>query len=416
MKKNGFKVATLSLLLILLVTSCATPKETTKPPTQTEAPEATEEVVATKEPTEELESEPIKIGFLGPMSGAGAYVGERALYGVKSAVQDINEGGGINGRLIEIIAEDTEGTPSVGVSALQKLVQQDEVVGIVGGAFSSVTFAQLEVLPDLEVPFVIWGASNPRIRTLIGEDLNEWAFHAQTDDTSMSKAYVKYIVEERGLTTHSVVMIDDDYGRSLAEIIQEELANYGAEVLSVDFFVRGETDFSTILSKISDLSPDGVATGGELEEISLIQRGLKEYNIEATHWNFGGVAVDPGFIDALGPELTEGVVGAMSWAPGLPNEKARKFRVVMQERFGEDPSFGSAKGYMAAQGLLEAMKSAESIDPVAIKDALETVSFETLCGTMEFGKDHASSLEITITEIQDGEIKIIETVGTGESK
>jgi branched-chain amino acid transport system substrate-binding protein len=107
--------------------------------------------------------DPIKIGVYAPLSGDSAMVGQTLVEGVQLATKQINEAGGIDGRPIELIIEDDEQSPKVAVSAVNKLVYKDKVIGVIGTVNSSCTLASMEVTWEAEVPHITPIASNPTI-------------------------------------------------------------------------------------------------------------------------------------------------------------------------------------------------------------------------------------------------------------
>ena len=233
-------------VVALLVSACAGGAE---------SPEADDAAAETDESPGEIETEsseePIRLGALMPISGPGAQIGESAQLGVELAVDEINEAGGVGGRLIELTIGDTEADPTSGVSEARRMIEREDVHIVVGPTYSQVTLAVQPILNSAGVASINVSGTEE-----LTPDTAQYSFSFLVNATSQAEMMVDFAVDE--LSASSVAILADigDQAISAVASMESELARRGVDVLGVQDFEYGATDLSPQILDLRSGDPD----------------------------------------------------------------------------------------------------------------------------------------------------------------
>ncbi|MFC6993528.1 ABC transporter substrate-binding protein [Haladaptatus sp. GCM10025707] len=241
----------------------------------------------------------LKIGFYGPFSGPASNIGEQKQNAAKLAADLINEDGGVHGEDIELAFGDSESKPASGRNEVNRLIQE-EGVDIVGGGFhSDVALTTVEVTNQHEVPQII----DESVSSAIVEKINENELWNAFKTAPPSEAYAvgwKQLIsqlqeQEVGYFPYEkkrIALIGEDtsYGLSIMDLMEEQMAEIGWEVISEDEVGLDETNFTSLLSRIKDNDPDivwGVQTSSSGS--GNLAKQFAETGFEETHFfhNYG---------------------------------------------------------------------------------------------------------------------------------
>jgi len=196
--------------------------------------------------------EPIRLGLMGPLTGEAASWGQNALAATTLAVKEINEAGGINGRMIEIYAEDDKCTAD-SVNAITKLINIDQVDVIVGPVCSSSAGPAMPIVQQNEIPVIMWTVSAPKI-TEIGDNI----FRIYPTDTFQGKVGAELIYNELGKKKVAVIYVKNEWGEGLQEYFDQTFTSLGGEIVYKTSVLQKETDFKTEISKIKESGAEAI--------------------------------------------------------------------------------------------------------------------------------------------------------------
>lgn len=207
----------------------------------------------------EANTDPIKIGCIQDTSGGAALAGQPNQWGVEYAVKVINENGGINGRMIELYAEDCQNDASVGVTCYRKLVDEIGVSAIIGPPLSNPASAWVELATEDEIPIV--GHFMDEACTTDPETGEVYPYMFLAEPSSSVQMYIlgQYAVEELGVKSVATL-----YNTSNAYAVSQEgpfvefIEANGGEVLLQETFTWNDTDYTSQAQKIAELNPDAV--------------------------------------------------------------------------------------------------------------------------------------------------------------
>ena len=252
------------ILLGLLLAACSPQTETVgeaEPAAQEEAAAPEPTAAPAEEESDDMSMEPIKIGGLAPLSAPGAVVGGEAMrVAMMIAADELNAKGGVLGRPVELIIVDTEGLPERGTAVVERLINQDGVVGIGGGYHSSVGVAAKEVAHDNGVPIVFAETWNDTITSVQYDEIFRIA-PLSSEVSAVDVKFVQWLRDEAGMKLEKLVILTEntDYGIPAAENTKRFLAEAGID--SVTFSVDiGTQDFAGIIERVKAESPDMIMT------------------------------------------------------------------------------------------------------------------------------------------------------------
>ncbi len=344
----------------------------------------------------------VKIGVLAPTTGTWAYEGGVMIEGIKLALEEINSKGGINGTLkIDIVIEDSAGIPATSVAAMEKLVGIHRVPVVIGDFGSSCTLAAQEVANREKVPLITPISLAPKI-TELG---NIWIFRACDNSTMISNAFTKYAVKDKNLKKWSFLAVNNDYGRGSVEAFSKTVKELAGEIVSVDYFQLGETDYYSILTKLKATDTQGLCLMGETMDLSRLINQFYELGLDKKI-----VLMDPtsGTFNDKFIELTkgraEGMIGATRFISSLQTPKAKSFVSAYKKRWGHEPEKYAQSSYDAVCIVAQAIARADSIDPAAIREALTKTQYDGPQGKAYFDKTNQLIIEEYIVVFKKGKI------------
>jgi branched-chain amino acid transport system substrate-binding protein len=223
-----------------------------------------------------VEKDKIKIGVMGPMSGPAAVFG-KAVFGVEALYKRVNDEGGIHGRKIELIREDTACDPAKGLAAYRKLVSQDRVFAINGGLCSSVVLALKPEIVKANIPFVTIGAvaggiSNPVAPTL---------FQSVATGDEVARTMIDFAMTRPATKKLAFVGPSDEWGKSNIEPALAHLKKqYGLEPTQLLTMEKGSTDATPHILKIRAAGADVVVAMMYPAEMAIFLRDAYKYGLK----------------------------------------------------------------------------------------------------------------------------------------
>lgn len=412
--KRSAVVLTLLVLFSLLVAACApaTPQVVEKQVEVTRIVAGTPEtIIVTAAAPEQAEEGPIKIGIIAPLTGPQQFEGQLEVNSAKMAVDEINAAGGLLGRPVTLLIEDTQNQPAVAVSSLEKLISKDKIVALQGAQWSSETKAIMPTLEKYGVPAVTAISTAPDITEgdLPGK---KWIFRVIPHDGMAAAAIATFLSEELGAKTIAFLVKNDDWGRQASAVIQSEFEKGGGKILTTEYFEGGETNFLPQATKIMGLNPDAVVLAAQAQDGSMIVKQFKEIGLDKKVVGLGAFASGT-FVNLAG-EAAEGVYGVVQYSDAIDSPENKAFVEEWMKRYPQSglPDKYAWGPYTATKAIFEAIKIANSTDPAKIRDALEQVSFQGLTGEIKFDEKHQAHPDVYITEIQDGKAVFLTSVKT----
>lgn len=312
----------------------------------------------------------VKIGALLPMTGDLQAYGESSLTGIKLAVEQINEDGGLLGRELVIKIGDTQTNPQAGIDAAQKLTSIENVFGIVGALSSGVTIPVAQsVTSGAGVPLISPASTSPVITELEDKD---FLFRSVPSDAFQGVALAQ-IVNEAGYKNVASLYVNNDYGEGLAQSFKKAFAMKGGEVSNLMPYEPGNASYRGELSKAASGGAEALLLIGYPENgVTILRQALEEGFFKEFIYTDGLKA--PEIIEALGAKYLDGSFGTAPQAM-KDTDSAMRYDKAYQARFGEAPPKPFIDtSYDAVFVLALAAQKAGSDDGRAVQKELRNVA------------------------------------------
>lgn len=331
-----------------------------------------------------LAQDTIKIGVVGPRTGPAAATGKAFEEGIAIALDHINARGGVLGKKVEVVFEDTGGVPEKAAAAFEKLATRDKVPIVVGESHSSSALAQIEVANRYKVPFIICEAWHDDIT----KKNYRWVFRAGPVNSGVVDFYIAPFVKENGFKKVAIVRENSDWGVGIAERTETNMKNMGIPFVTLKVEREGK-DFYTELTKLKAENPDIILA-------YIYGTGLHFFVSQA---NEVGLSPKALILDGAGPPSlwdtfwkNVGKAGELALFMSSMHEKvhltptSRKFWEDYKKKFGKDPTdYKTRSIYNVVLVAADAIARAKSTNNEAIVDALEKTNLEVTTGVVKFG-------------------------------
>ncbi|MBT9506785.1 branched-chain amino acid ABC transporter substrate-binding protein [Rhodoferax sp.] len=326
----------------------------------------------------------IKIGHVGPVSGASAHLGKDNEYGARLAIEELNATGVMIGGkkvTLELVTEDDAGDPKQGTAVAQKLVDA-KVAGVIGHLNSGTTIPASKLYSDAGIPQISPSATNPKY-TRQGF---KTAFRVVADDVHLGSNLGKYAVTT--LKGKSIAVIDDRtaYGQGVAEEFTKAVEGAGGKVIAKEFTNDKATDFSSILTSIKGKKPDVVFFGGMDTVAGPMLKQMKSLGLNAKFMGGDGICTSE-LPKLAGDALADDQVYCAEAGGVEGQQKAGMdaFKAKFKTKFGDDVKLYAPYVYDAVNVMVAAMVKADSADPAKYLPVLaQTANHPGVTGPIGF--------------------------------
>lgn len=325
----------------------------------------------------------VKIGHVGPVSGAIAHLGKDNELGAKMAIEDLNaKGVKIGGKTakFELLAEDDAGDPKQGTAVAQKLVDS-KVNGVVGHLNSGTTIPASKLYSDAGIPQISPSATNPKY-TRQGF---KTTFRVVADDTQLGGTLGRYAVDT--LKAKNIAVIDDRtaYGQGVADEFEKAAKAAGATIVGHEFTTDKSTDFNAILTKLKGTKPDVLFFGGMDAVGGPMLKQVKQLGMNVKF--MGGDGLCTGELaklagDAIGEDMV--VCAEAGGVDGDFKGPLDSWKAKFKEKNGVEVQIYAPYVYDAVQVLAAAMEKAGSIDPEKYLPEVGKIDHKGLTGPIVF--------------------------------
>lgn len=339
------------------------------------------------------EGETIKVGLLQPLSGPVSAAGIAVRDGAEIALDEINENGGIGGRL-ELVVEDDANDPAICTNAANKVITRDQVVAVIGGWGSSCTLAISPVVERHSVPLVVETSSSSKI-TDPDESGNEWTFRLNAPTAMEAAALKGALVSDLNFTDVQFLAVNNDWGRGSVEALGPQIEADGGTVVSTQYFEEDTENFAPVVTKLAQTRADATLINTDAAQIALILEQMEAKGIDQQVLTTGGSNFPDKIVELAGEEAVAGTyhtiffAGAYDPSLSADPEGAKRFVEEWKSRGHDFIEIGEgARGYDAVHTIAKALESIEGdITRDSVREALENVQHTGIIfGDIEFGE------------------------------
>jgi len=332
----------------------------------------------------------IKIGELNSYKVFAAFL-EPYKKGMDLALEEINTGGGVLGRKLELVVRDDGGTPGDAVRVAEELIARERVNVLMGTFASHVGLAVANLAAQRKVLFV---ASEPLTDKIVWENGNRYTFRLRPS-TYMQTAMLVPEAAKLKKKRWAIVYPNYEYGQSATASFKKLLkqAQPDAEFVAEQAPALGKIDAGAVVQALAEAKPDAIFSSLFAADLQKFVREGNTRGLFRITVVFNLLAGEPEYLDTLKDETPDGW-----WVTGYPwNEintpEHKAFRDAYQKRWKDYPRQGSVVGYTAVYAVAEAFKKAKSIETEKLVEALKGLKMQTPFGPIEWrALDHQSTM------------------------
>lgn len=344
------------------------------------------------------EDEVIKLGTLGPLTGDYSFYGESTRDGAMLAAKEINAAGGIDGKMIEIVAYDTKGDPAEGVNAYNRLRDQDQITALIGGTFSGVTLAVKDLAVIDNMPVLSPTATHADV-TVDAPNV----FRACYTDSIQGQIGAVFAKDELEATTAAVLYNKDDaYSEGVAEAF---IAEFGDGVILKEAYGATDDDYSAILSKVKEAAPDVIYLPDYIATVGVVLTQMDSLGLDIP-------VIGPDGWDGIEADYADVAAGNFFTNHYAKDDEAavvQDFMGAYTAEYSSEPNALSALGYDAVYMMAAAIEEGGT-EKQAIIDALAATDFDGVTGHVTFDETGNPNKSISIITIEDGAQKLVTKV------
>ena len=355
----------------------------------------------------------IQIGLVQPLTGAFAAAGTDVVDGAKIAADDINAKGGVLGKKLELITEDTKSNPTEAAAVVEKLIVRDKVPVLMGASASTATLAVMPKLMEYKVPMLVETSSSSKITT----SGNPYIFRIAPPSEVEAVVFGK-IVNRIGIKKADFLVVNNDWGRGTADEFSKILKDNGIAIGLVERMDQGAQDMNAQLVKFKGSGADTLFVTTAVEQLSLVLKQAASLGLNLRIISTGGSQNPDQLITNVGKAADDSwhLVFFAPWAPEATPDPAAAKTFVAEWNSRGLPFGGltsSFRGYDGIRAITEAIKIAGKAEPEAIRAALWKVDILGLNGPIKFEKDGPKGQEsgqstpnVYLVKIDNGKVTV----------
>jgi branched-chain amino acid transport system substrate-binding protein len=310
------------------------------------------------------QSDVIRIGHLTPVTGFLGPLGEFAQMGVKLAAEEINAAGGVLGRKVELVIEDSV-NPQTASAKAERLIERDKVAMIIGEISSASALAIGQVANRTKTVFINTGANSDALR---GASCNPFMFHIEAANSMMVTAVGTYLKTENMIKGKKWYSLTADYafGHDLFRVAKKFVTENGGEFIGEELVPTDATDFSPYLLKIRQAQPDIVASNLAGNQITNFIKQYAEYGLQFPITGFG---FDTAVAWGAGKGNFSGI-WPLIWHHMVDTPSSKKFVEAFTKKYGKSPENQCWGDYNSLKIVAQSFTEMKTADPQKLAEHL----------------------------------------------
>src|SRR5215469_10451706 len=326
-------------------------------------------------------AEPLEIGVVASLTGPAAEAGRYTIQGAQLAAEEVNKTGGVLGRPIELVIQDTQTTNPGVVLAFSKLAGDKDIPAFIGPIFSTQIHAIAPDIQRLGKPVMI-GGTDPQL-THMG---NPWLFRCRPNDTYSARVIADYGANTLGKKKWAIVHSTEAFGTSGMKTLVEDLKGMGVEPALVQGYTSNSQDFTPVVLAVKQSGADVMATYMIIpSDQAIFARQLRQLGVNIA-WLGSPTTVTTDALKLAGPALFGSYAVADFNADSSP--AAKEFATKYEVTYKSAPDNFGAWPYDAVHVLALAINNAKSLEPQKIREAILSLKdYPGVEGTYNFDQN-----------------------------
>ncbi len=351
-----------------------------------------------------LAQDAVKVGEFASMTGATATFGVSSHNGTTLAVEEINAGGGLLGKKINLVTEDDQSKAGQPATIVRKLISEDKVIAILGEIASSKSLEAAPIAQQNHVPMISPGSTNQKVT-----EVGDYIFRVCFIDPFQGAVMAKFAISRGWKRIAVLTDAKQDYSRGLADAFRKYFTAHGGAIVKDQSYSSGDKDFRAELTSVKAGHPDAVFVPGYYTEVGLIARQARQLGIKAPL--LGGDGWDSEDLVQVGGEALEGDFFSNHFSTQDKSPAVQTFLAKYRDRFHTEADAMSALGYDSAMVLADAVKRARSMDGALVRDALAaTKDYPGVTGRITIDDKRNATKPAVVLTIKDGKFQFVESI------
>lgn len=356
--------------------------------------------------------EEIRIGVVAPISGNNALTGQYMSNAVQLVIDKVEAAGGVtlkDGTVLPVkfIFEDNENKADITTNAFNKLIEEEDVLAIMGPDSSTCMLAGAPVAQDAGCPAMTTFGTNTKV-TQVGD----YIFRACFIDPFQGQVMANYAYNTLGVKNVAIIFNNaNDFSLGLTQSFTENFEKLGGTILTTQSYSGSDVkDFNAQMTNIKATEPEALFMPGMLAELPLMLQQARNVGITCPILS-GDAADTPELAEMAGKEFVEGLTYTSAFSSESTDPAAVAFVQAYQDAYGEVPNSNAVLAYEAAELILEAVRTADKVDRDGVRDSLAAIqNFEVPSGTISFDENRNPVKGAVILQFQDGVSKYVTSV------
>jgi len=348
----------------------------------------------------QVEAESIKIGAILAVTGGASYLGAPEAKTLEMLAEQINAGGGVKGRQIQLIIKDSAGDPEKAISFAKQLIEEEKVLAIVGPSTSGETMQIKDLCQSYGTPLLSCAAAEVIVNPVAG-----YVFKTPQKDSYVAELIFK-TMNNLKIKKIGVVVENTGFGNAGKDQLVKYAPQYGIEIVLVESYDKAATDLTAVLTKIKAAGVQAVVNWSVVPAQAIVPKNMKQLGMAIPLFQSHGFG-NMQYVTAAG-EAAEGIIfpaGRLLVAEELPDSHPQKatlvaYKKAYESKFGESVSTFGGHAYDALLIIVDAIKRSETISRESIRNEIEkTKNFPGTGGIFNFTKDDHNGLGMDSLEI-----------------
>lgn len=353
---------------------------------------------------ENVGTDTIVIGEVGPITGEAAIYGTSTFKGAQLALEEF---GTVNGKNVVIKQYDDQANPTESINAYNRLVDKDKVTAILGGVTSGGSSAIALASTENNTPMV---TPTSTLDSITGLGTN--VFRACFNDSYQGEVMAKYAVEKLGVKTAGVIYNNSsDYSTGLATAFIETFEELGGEIVANEAYSDSDVNFKVQLSKIDSANPDVIFAPDYYEKIALLSKQIRDMGMDGII--LGGDGWD-GVLELVNDkEILNNTYICNAFSTDDSSDSVQKFITSYETKYNEKPNGFAASGYDGMLVLLNALEKADSegnLTNEGIIEALKQTDVEGVNGKITLNENRDAIKGAVILSYVDGKEVLVDKI------
>ena len=360
--------------------------------------------------TDSASTRVLTLGGIFPLTGSSAVYGANSKNAMTMAVDEFNAAGGatVDGvpTTIKAVAEDDTGSPEVGASAAQKLINQDQAIGLVGSVMSKVSLAFAPIAQAAGVPQIATISTATGV-TLVGD----YIFRVCFIDPFQGRVMADFVRNNLKLATAAVLYDNgNDYSKGLADVFRTRFEQLGGHVVAYEAFTDADktADYTPQLTNIKAAHPDFLYLPNYFASVTMSLKQARGLGLTVPAG--GGDGWGSPELIKLGGAAVEGCYFSDHVSLDDPRPEVQNFAAAYKKLYGDLPDATAILTYDATNLFLQALKKAGTAKGAALRDVIRDIAFKGVSGTTTFDTDRNPIKSAVIIQVKDGAFKYVTTI------